>query len=114
MASYLDIRLLELSNGKMGLREVLLKLVKKYGKGNPFNEKTFFDDLAALTYPEIKDFTTKYIINNEPFPHEEFLSKIGLHYKRTSAQKVEITKVDNPTESQKHLFEAWSVNMKAE
>lgn len=114
LASYLDIRLLELSNGKMGLREVLLKLVKKYGKGNPFNEKTFFDDLAALTYPEIKDFTTKYIINNEPFPHEEFLSKIGLHYKRTSAQKVEITKVDNPTESQKQLFEAWSVNMKAE
>jgi predicted metalloprotease with PDZ domain len=113
-ASYLDIRILELSNGKYGLREVLLNLIKKYGKGNPFNEKTFFDDLAAMTFPEIKEFTTKYIVNNEPFPHEEYLAKIGLTYKRQGKQKVEITKIENPSDQQKKLFEAWSINMKAE
>ncbi len=113
-ASYLDIRLLELSNGKFGLREVLLNLIKKYGKGNPFNEKTFFDDLAAMTFPEIKDFTNKYIVNNEPFPHEEYLSKIGLVYKRIGKQRVEINKIENPTDAQKNLFEAWSVNMKVD
>jgi hypothetical protein len=105
---------LELSNGKYGLREVLLNLIKKYGKGNPFNEKTFFDDLAAMTFPEIKDFTNKHIVNNEPFPHEEYLSKIGLSYKRLAKQKVEINKIENPTETQKKLFEAWSVNMKVD
>lgn len=89
----------------------MLNLIKKYGKGNPFNEKTFFDDLAAMTFPEIKDFTNKYIVNNEPFPHEEYLSKIGFKYARPAKNKVEITKIDNPTESQKNLFDAWSVNM---
>lgn len=110
-ASYLDIRILELSKGAFGLREVLLKLIKKYGKGNPFNEATFFDDLAALTFPEIKDFANKYILNNEAFPHEEYLAKIGLKYVRPTPQKVEITKIDNSTEMQKKLFEAWSVNL---
>jgi predicted metalloprotease with PDZ domain len=110
-ASYLDIRILELSGGKFGLREVLLDLVKKYGKGNPFSEENFFDDLAKMTFPEIKDFANKYILNSEDFPHEEYLAKIGLKYSRPAKNKVEITKIENPTDSQKKLFEAWSVNL---
>jgi predicted metalloprotease with PDZ domain len=111
VASYLDIRLLELSGGKIGLRETLLNLVQKYGKGNPFNEKTFFDDLAAMTYPEIKDFTDKYIIANEALPHAEYLGKIGLEYTRVSDKNIVIKKKANPTENEKMLFDAWSVNL---
>lgn len=109
-ASYLDIRLLELSGGKFGLREVLLDLIKKYGKGNPFSEENFFDDLAKMTFPEIKDFANKYILNSEELPHEEYLAKIGFKYARPAKNKVEITKLENPTDSQKKLFDAWSVN----
>ena len=112
-AGYLDIRLLELSNGQRGLREVMLELVKKYGKGNPFNEKTFFADLTAMTYPEIGDFIERYIKNAEELPHEEYLNKIGLNYAR-DGRKIKITKMPNPTDSQKMLLEVWQKNMPLE
>ncbi len=110
VATYLDIQLLELSGGKTGLREVLLQLVKKYGKGNPFNEATFFDDLAAMTYPEIKTFADKYIKGNQPLPHAEMLAKIGLSYERPQKNKAEVKKMDQLSATQQLLFDAWSVN----
>ncbi len=110
VAGYLDIRLLELSNGARGLREVMLELVDKYGKGNPFSEKTFFDDLVKMTYPEIGDFIHDYIQNSEPLPHQEYLNKIGLNYTR-EGMKIQIRKMVNPTDQQKMLLEVWSKNL---
>ncbi len=110
-ASYLDILLLDLSRGKYGLREVLLRLIEKYGKGNPISEVSFFDDLAAMTFPEVKDFATKYIVKGETFPHAEFLNKIGLEYERPSTKDIQIKKMENPSTMQQMLFEAWSMNL---
>lgn len=110
VAGLLDIRLLELSNGKRGLRELILDLVKKYGKGNPVSEKTFFNDLVAMTHPEIADFIEKYIKNAEQLPHEEYLEKIGLKLKREN-NKIEVVKIPNPTDEQQLLLEAWSKNL---
>ena len=109
VAGYLDIRLLELSEGKRGLREVMLELVAKYGKGNPISEKNFFDDLVKMTYPEIGDFIHDYIKNAEPLPHIEYLSKIGLNFKR-DGKKMDIRKMVNPTDNQMMLLEVWSKN----
>ncbi|UBM58947.1 peptidase [Marinilongibacter aquaticus] len=109
-AGYLDILLLELSDGKRGFREVILELVKKYGKGNPFSEKTFFADLEAMTYPEVGEFIDLYIKKATPLPHAEFLGKLGLSYKE-EGKKIEIKKMDNPSPEQAKLFEAWSKNM---
>ena len=72
-AGYLDILLLDLSNGERGYREVLLELVQKYGKGKPFSEKDFFHELTAMTYPEVGEYIDKYIIHATPFPHAEFM-----------------------------------------
>ena len=54
-AALLDIRLLELSGGKRGLREVYLELLNKYGKDKPFPEDDFFQIFVDMTY---------YIIDN--------------------------------------------------
>ena len=78
----LDIRLLELSNGKRGLREVINELSHKYGPHKPFSEKTFFDDFTAMTYPEIADFFDKYIKGTEPLPLKEYYAKIGINYEK--------------------------------
>ncbi len=76
----LDIRLLQLSNGKLGLREVINELSHKYGPHKPFSEKTFFDDFTAMTYPEIADFFGKYVKGTEPLPLKEYYAKIGINY----------------------------------
>ncbi|MCB9209773.1 MAG: peptidase [Ignavibacteriales bacterium] len=79
-ASLLDIRLLELSNGKKGLREVFLNLLEKYGKYKPFSEENFFDVFVEESYPEIKDFIDKYITGSESLPYKEYYKKIGYDY----------------------------------
>ena len=79
-AALLDIRLLELSNGTRGLRELYLELLEKYGKDNPFPEDTFFDIIVEMTYPEIEDFINDYIRGTKPLPYIEQMTKIGYTY----------------------------------
>jgi predicted metalloprotease with PDZ domain len=79
-AELLDIKLIELSVGQRGLREVYLELIKKYGKDKPFNNNTFFDVLVEMTYPEIRGFIDNYISGNQPLPYEEYFEKLGINY----------------------------------
>ena len=80
VACLLDIRLLELSHGKRGLREVLLDLLKQYGIKKSISEKNFFNDLTAMTYPEIGDFIKEYISGIDPLPIKEYFGKLGINY----------------------------------
>jgi predicted metalloprotease with PDZ domain len=77
----LDIKLLELSNGKKGLRDLIYELIKKYGPSKPFNENTFYDEIVNMSNPEIKSFINKYIKAAEPLPYKEIYEKIGVNFK---------------------------------
>jgi predicted metalloprotease with PDZ domain len=79
-AALLDIRLLELSNGKRGLREVFLELLNKYGKNSPFSEKEFFSVIIEMTYPEIAEFIDDYIKGTQTLPLNEYFAKLRYNY----------------------------------
>jgi predicted metalloprotease with PDZ domain len=79
-AAMLDIRLLELSGGKRGLREVFLELLNKYGKDKPFPEDDFFKVFVDMTYPEIQQFIDDYIKGIKPLPYEGYMAKLGFKY----------------------------------
>jgi predicted metalloprotease with PDZ domain len=79
-AALLDLRLLQLSGGKRGLREVILELTKRYGPDKPFSEKTFFQDFTQLTYPEIGDFFARYVQQAQPLPLAEYYATVGVRY----------------------------------
>ncbi|MFA7419008.1 MAG: PDZ domain-containing protein [Melioribacteraceae bacterium] len=81
VAGLLDIRLLQLSNGKKGLREVINQLYKDYGANKAFSEKDFFDEFVKRTYPEIADFINRYIKGSEKLPVEEYYGWLGIGYK---------------------------------
>ncbi|GAB3525844.1 peptidase M61 [Pontibacter brevis] len=76
----LDIRLKELSNGQMGLRELMLNLSKQYGPNKPFKDDALIDVIVANTYPEIRQFFEDYVIGNKPLPYREYYNKIGWAY----------------------------------
>ena len=80
VAGLLDIRLLELSHGKKGLREVIHELSKMYGPKKSFSEQNFFDDFTKLTYPEIADFFDKYIKQADKLPLKEYYNWLGIDY----------------------------------
>jgi predicted metalloprotease with PDZ domain len=83
VACLLDIRLLELSKGTRGLREVLNELYKTYGSNKAFDEKGFFDEFTKRTYPEIADFINRYIKGTDKLPVEEYFGKLGIEYKES-------------------------------
>ncbi len=115
VAGLLDIRLLKLSEGKKGLREVINQLYKDYGTNKSFSEKDFFDEFVRRTYPEIGDFINRYIKSTEKLPIAEYYNWLGIDYKEfvgVDSSKIAlgfgigfkdnkffITRVDNPTES---------------
>ncbi len=81
-AALLDLRLLELSGGKRGLREVLLELTHRYGPNKPFAENGFIEEFVGLTSLPIGDFFARYVRKAEPLPLAEYFSKVGISYKR--------------------------------
>ncbi|SKB36334.1 Predicted metalloprotease, contains C-terminal PDZ domain [Salegentibacter holothuriorum] len=74
----LDIRLRELSDGKMGILDLMKALSDKYGMDKPFTDDQLFEDIIALTYPEIRTFLETYISGSTPIPYREFFEKVGL------------------------------------
>ena len=77
----LDIRLTELSGGRSGLRELMLKLKEKYGVSRPFKDEQLIDDIVSMSHPEIKEFFTSYVEGAKPLPLQEYFGKIGWMYR---------------------------------
>ncbi len=64
----LDIKLRQLSEGKYGLQNLVADLSKKYGKSKPFEDAKLFDEITALTKPEIGEFLKKYVGGPDRLP----------------------------------------------
>ncbi|MGA8265983.1 MAG: PDZ domain-containing protein, partial [Ignavibacteriaceae bacterium] len=84
VGTLLDIRLLELSGGEKGLRELIIELSKKYGPKHSFSEKNFFNELVNMTYPEIGDFIDHYIKGTDKLPIKEYFNTLGINYYETA------------------------------
>lgn len=76
----LDIRLNELSDGKMNLRDLIMKLKERYGPSKPFRDEELFSVITELSYPEIGNFLDTYVAGATPLPYAEYMDKIGLSY----------------------------------
>lgn len=82
----LDIKLLEQSQGKYGLRNLMQDLSKTYGKDKAFKDAELFDKIAELTYPGIREFFAKYVEGTEPLPLQETFRKVGILYEPQSKE----------------------------
>ena len=78
----LDLTLLDLSDGKYGVQNMMADLSKEYGKHKSFKDNELFDKIVDLTYPEIKEFFNRYVDGNEPLPMAEIFEKAGLIYEK--------------------------------
>ncbi len=104
VAGLLDIKLLELSNGERGLKDVVNEFAKKYGPSKPFEDATFFDEFTEATYPEIRTFFNDYVINSKTLPLKAYYNKIGIDFDEATAT---FSTIDNASEAQLALRKKW-------
>lgn len=80
IAACLDLYLLKLSEGGYGFENLTHDLGVRFGKDKYFLDDQLFDEIAQLTYPEIKQFLVKYVQGNTPIPYEEFFGFAGIKF----------------------------------
>ncbi|OWY21234.1 peptidase M61 [Sphingobacteriales bacterium UPWRP_1] len=76
----LDLYLTRHSNGRYGLRELMLDLSKKYGPNKPFKDDRLFNDIAELTTHNVLNFFETYVQGDEPLPFAGLFDIIGWRY----------------------------------
>lgn len=84
----LDILLRDLSDGKMGLQNLLRKLEKEFGVEKPFEDDQLFDQITALTFPEVRKFFSMYIEGPNVLPYESIFEKVGIRYEQNVNRKI--------------------------
>jgi predicted metalloprotease with PDZ domain len=80
ISACIDLYLLKLSGTQYGLRNLKHDLGVKFGKDKYFNDDELFDEIAKLSYPEIKEFLITYVEGSKPIPYEDFFSLAGVNY----------------------------------
>ena len=78
VAGLLDIKLLELSGGQHGLRDLIGELSNTYGKRRAFPEDSLFDIVGARAGSEVRDFLGRFVEGTEHPPVKEYYAKLGL------------------------------------
>ncbi|HEX8359136.1 MAG TPA: hypothetical protein VF613_03395 [Longimicrobium sp.] len=108
VSGLLDIRLLQLSGGRTGLRNLVVELAREYGRKRPFPEDSLFQIIAARTSPEVLDFFTRYVQGTERLPIREYYALLGIDLvedEKGIPQRFTVN--PNPTPEQLRLREAW-------
>ena len=100
VAGLLDIRLLKLSHGKRGLREVVHELSKMYGPKKSFSEKNFFNvPLTGEPVPQNRPFSIEVAERVRRLPPYLFAQINRLMYeKRRSGNDVIDLGMGNPSD----------------
>lgn len=80
ISACLDIYLLHLSRGTYDLVKLKHDLSIRFGKKRAFNDDELFDVIAELSFPEVRDFFSKYVEGNQPLPYEYFFGLAGVQY----------------------------------
>jgi predicted metalloprotease with PDZ domain len=98
----LDILIREESNGDRSMLSLMKELSLNYGTNKPFKDDEIIEEIISMTYPSVGNFLKTHVIGTTPINYQEFFDKVGLRIVAWFLKSVE-----NPTESQLDLRNAW-------
>jgi len=82
----IDLIIREKSNGEHGILDMMKELSAKYGVDKPFIDAVLFDDITALTYPEVRAFINTHVVGDTPIDYTKFFGKLGLSMQSKEAK----------------------------
>ncbi|MCB1041858.1 MAG: peptidase [Acidobacteria bacterium] len=107
VAALLDLKMLYLTDGKIGLRDVILDLAEDFGPQQTFSEADFFKEIADRSAPEIEEFLNRYVGGIDELPIAECFGYVGIGY---TVQGAKLEVLENATAEQLALREIWMQN----
>ena len=108
VAGLLDIKLLELSNGEHGLRDLIQDLSKQYGKKRAFRDDSLVSIIVSRTNPAVGEFINSYIRGAQHLPVKEYYAKLGITLVEDDKGNPVRFEIDPaPTPEQLRLRTAW-------
>lgn len=78
IAMCIDLIIREHSGGKKGLLWLMSELIHKFGTDKPFEDKTFLNTVADLTYPEVGKFLTDHVSGGKPIDYSAYFKQVGV------------------------------------
>jgi predicted metalloprotease with PDZ domain len=92
----LDIIIREQSGGEKGVLWLMKNLSSKYDFDTPFNDEDLFDEITALTYPEVRNFLDAHVSGDMPIDYNAFFEKVGLDTQRVPTSTSFFMKGEEP------------------
>ena len=106
VAALLDIHLIELSDGAVGLEELLVQMMGRYGD-TPFPDDSLYAIVEEMTDPSVGEFLRKYVVAAEPLPIAEYYAKLGIDFVDDATGPRFVVRPD-PTPEQARLRASWA------
>ena len=113
VGTLLDLKLLDESDGRRGLRELLLELLTEFGPNTPFPADGLFDRIERSTSEDVGRFLRDYVAGTGALPVAAGLDVIGAVY-RDAPQEPTVVWASQPTARQQRLRTAWQAGTQPE
>lgn len=110
ISACLDLKLLDLSNGHYGIRDLKHDLGVKFGKENAFGDAKLFDIITELTYPEIREFFSTYVEKGETIPYEKFFGYAGVAFVNSKTPSLGGVQFGPNSDGQIQIFDISQLN----
>jgi predicted metalloprotease with PDZ domain len=89
----LDMYIIYKTDGKLTLRETLLKMRKLYPSGKYFTSDSLFSIMATLTHPDVKTFLENTLVRNTPVNTSELFGHFGITYSAREKDPVVVSEL---------------------
>ena len=80
MGMLLDFEIMRLTNGEKTLKDVIMSLVKKYGKNKFIPEDKLISEFVNDVHPDLQKFFDDYVTGTKPLNIEGGFATVGLKY----------------------------------
>jgi predicted metalloprotease with PDZ domain len=82
ICAMLDLEIMNSTNSKKTLRDVIQTLIDKYGKEKSFDDEEFFSEFSKASAVDLSNFFSKYVDGNDSIPYGNFFNYTGIKYYR--------------------------------
>jgi predicted metalloprotease with PDZ domain len=89
----LDMYIIYKTDGKLTLRETLLKMREQYPSGKNFTSDSIFTIISKLTHPDVKTFLENTLVRNVPVNTSELFRHFGISYSAREKNPVVVSEI---------------------